>query len=778
MRRRTRLFLKGKRALDRRRLAAVFFLIFAPAAAPRAARAACVEVASREPLHAGASDVVASATADLDRDGDLDVVTVFGSLGTVVWFDNDGDLASWSPHTIGTTESLTYALAAADLDGDGDADVAAASYFGGLVGWFENDGSPLGADWTERTIATAASGLAAVVAADVDGDGDFDLAVAGGAPNQLFYLENDGSPADGGAWTRRTVETSAGDVLNALVAADLDRDGDLDFASAAPAGDRIAWHENDGSPGNGAWPTHTVASGGAPSSVAAADLDGDGDLDLAATALFDGTILWHENDGSPASGAWTPHTVATNLAGAGWVDSVDFDRDGDGDLLTAAAFAFEKVAWWENRDGAGASWTPHFVAGGTQTPARVGSADLDGDGDPDFVLPFPDVDTLRWMRNDLLPSAPLFAPSASVASGLSLARSVAAADIDRDGDLDLLTSASTDDLVSWHSNQGTDDPFLRVTISTALATAYDALVADVDGDGDLDAVGAGFADSTIAWFENDGTPLGAGWTLRTISTAATNPRSLFTADLDRDGDFDLVSASSGDTTVAWYESSGAGTVWTAFEIATALAGAWAVAAADLDRDGDPDVVAGGIDEVVWYANDGTPENAAWSAATIVSSVAGVRSVATGDFDRDGDADVAFADAGVDLLTWRDNDGAGGGWTLHTVSATEDDLRSVEAVDADGDGDLDLVTAALTTDTVAWFENDGAGGGWTRHVVSTASDGPQSATAADLDGDGDLDVASAAAVGGTIDWTENLGTKLHDDGFDSDGDLACWSASVP
>ena len=97
--------------------------------------------------------------------------------------------------------------------------------------------------------------------------------------------------------------------------------------------------------------------------------------------------------------------------------------------------------------------------------------------------------------------------------------------------------------------------FTPHTISTAAKGAWSVYAADVDGDGDTDVLSASSGDNKIAWYEN----MGAGrFTPHTISTAAKGARSVYAADLDGDGDTDVLSASSGDSKIAWYENTGAG----------------------------------------------------------------------------------------------------------------------------------------------------------------------------------------------------------------------------
>ena len=78
---------------------------------------------------------------------------------------------------------------------------------------------------------------------------------------------------------------------------------------------------------------------------------------------------------------------------------------------------------------------------------------------------------------------------------------------------------------------------------------------------------------------------------RDIATSADGASSVFAADMDGDGDMDIVSASFSDNTIAWYENNGAADpTWTASDIATDADGAQSVFAADMDGDGDMDIV--------------------------------------------------------------------------------------------------------------------------------------------------------------------------------------------
>ena len=337
-------------------------------------------------------------------------------------------------------------------------------------------------------------------------------------------------------------------------------------------------------------------------------------------------------------------------------------------------------------------------------------------------------------------------PGSGVEGNADNAHSVFAADMDGDGDLDLLSASEGDDKIAWYENDGNQN-FTQHTISTTAIGASSVFAADVDGDGDLDVLAASSNDATVAWYENDGSQ---NFTQHTISTTANGPFSVFAADIDGDGDLDVLSAFYNDDTIAWYENDG-NQNFTPHTISTAADGAYSVFAADVDGDGDMDVLSASLadDKIAWYENDG---NQSFTPHTISSAADYTRSVFAADVDGDGDMDVLSASQNDDKIAWYENNGSQV-FTPHTISTAADGAYSVFAADVDGDGDMDVLSASNYDDKIAWYENDGSQN-FTPHTISTAANGANSVIAADVDGDGDLDVISTSVNDDKVAWYEN------------------------
>ncbi|MBI4880626.1 MAG: VCBS repeat-containing protein [Planctomycetes bacterium] len=141
-------------------------------------------------------------------------------------------------------------------------------------------------------------------------------------------------------------------------------------------------------------------------------------------------------------------------------------------------------------------------------------------------------------------------------------------------------------------------------ISTAADAAFCVFATDLDGDGDADVLSASWFDDKIAWYENTN-GLGSFGPQQVISAVAMEASSVFAADLDGDGDADVLSASYEDHKIAWYENTdGLGTFGPQRVISGSALNARHACAADLDGDGDPDVLSASaaVDRIAWYEN--------------------------------------------------------------------------------------------------------------------------------------------------------------------------------
>ena len=446
--------------------------------------------------------------------------------------------ATFGPEQVLPASLPAASVFAADLDSDGDLDVLSGSYSEHTVVWYENMG---GLFEPRPAITTSQRGPISVFAADLDGDGDNDALSAGEIEDTLAWYENaDGRGGFGGEPLIKRISTPL-----SLFAADVNRDGRKDCLAASFNFRPVTWYPDEGNQfGMEQW---VSGAGESATSVFGADIDSDGDVDT--LAVSDGTMAWFENlDGQGGFGS--EQTISPTVNTASPVSAVDLDGDGDVDAL--GMFDSDEIAWYENLDGQG------------------------GFGSKQTISPL---------------------------SGLS--RSVSAADLDGDGDLDVLSASRTDQTIVWYENTDGQGTFgLEQVIGTGVENALSVTAADVDGDGDVDVVSASYDDDKIAWYENtDGQ--GGFWLTQTISTTADGATTVVATDFDRDGDLDVASASELDDEAVWYENTdGQGSFGPERVIASHAGAVWSIFPADVGGDPAPDLLSADAESnlIAWLAN--------------------------------------------------------------------------------------------------------------------------------------------------------------------------------
>jgi hypothetical protein len=333
-------------------------------------------------------------------------------------------------------------------------------------------------------------------------------------------------------------------------------------------------------------------------SVFAADLDGDEDLDALSAWSWqnDDLVAWHEN--VTGVGNFSPDLeITTELGAARSAIAADLDGDGDLDIVSASSGL---IAWYENTDGAGSFGEQQVITYPLAPAAQaVVAADLDGDGDLDVLSASRTDDKIAWYENTN--GAGSFGEQQVITTLADGARSVFAADLDGDGELDVLSASQYDNEIAWYENGGGAGAFgAQQLISDVAGGPSSVFAADLDGDGDADVLSASEYDDEIAWYENtDGQGSFGGE--QTITTLADGAQSVFAADLDSDGDIDVLSASQHDGEIAWYANlDGSGSFGGQQLISTLASGAWSVFAADVDGDGDTDALSASLNKVAWY----------------------------------------------------------------------------------------------------------------------------------------------------------------------------------
>ena len=291
-----------------------------------------------------------------------------------------------------------------------------------------------------------------------------------------------------------------------------------------------------------------------------------------------------------------------------------------------------------------------------------------------------------------------------------------------------------------------------------LDNPYFVDVADLDGDGDGDLLSGRFASGDLLWYEN--TDGGGTFSAASTLAAGAGPYDARAADLDGDGDLDLVTGNLATDRLAWIENLGSGSFGAIQDVAGTTF-PWRVDAADLDGDGDVDLIGSSYASLSWVENQGAGVFAVQSAvATYVSPVDGMH-VTAADLDGDGDLDVAsILREGAELF-WNENtDGLGTFGPNKSIHGPFEAGWWVQAADVDSDGDMDLVASDIEETTVAWFPNDGGGRFAGRVVIRRSLAAALSGDLGDVDGDGDLDLAIGSDTGEAVLWYENQYARIY------------------
>jgi FG-GAP-like repeat len=349
--------------------------------------------------------------------------------------------------------------------------------------------------WFDLTVIPTARIPWDVAIADLTGDGAADLAVNSANEDLVVVLKGDGTGGFSEIGRHAT-----GSTPDTVVAADLDGDGGLDLLTANQDG-TVSALLGDGTGAFGAALTSSVGTSG--HDVAVGDLDGDSIPDIVVATAFDPGVRVLLGDGT---GSFGPSAVMP--VGTRGTLSVALGLLDDDDVVDAAVTTVEVV---DGRASVLATMVGNAAGGLTEAAATplssrsggiVELGDFDGDGDLDAAVG-PDFAGVDLYLND--GSGGFSGPSAHAELQ---AYGLAVADFDADGWLDVAATDAAADQILVLPGDGTGEIFDAVTVATGIHNPYGVAAGDIDGDGRPDLVAALAGDDAIAVLRNAGDPPG------------------------------------------------------------------------------------------------------------------------------------------------------------------------------------------------------------------------------------------------------------------------------
>ncbi|MGY0782380.1 SwmB domain-containing protein, partial [Azospirillum argentinense] len=759
--------------------------------------------------------------ADIDGDGDLDLLAGNAGGDTVV-YRNVGTAAAPSFTLVGTNPfGLSNAggfasPSLADIDGDGDLDVLIGNANGDTL-FYRNVGTATAPTFAlESTnpfgLGNAGSN-ATPIFVDIDGDGDLDALIGNDSGNTVFY-RNIGTAAAPTFTLEGTNPFNLGDVgSNAKPTfADIDGDGDLDALIGRDDGKTVLYRNTTPPPATPTAPTLTAGSNSGSTTDTLTNVTAPAIVGTAVASstvvLYDGATAIGTVTADASSGLWTLSTASlsdgthsltvtsSNVNGTSTASTaLTLTIDTKTPTLTSATLNGTQLTltYSELLDGAqtpagaftvmvggvartvtavatsGKTVTLTLDAGATvyqsvtvdYTPPGSGAktADAAGNaagaltgqavrvaGDPSFVLEA----TNPFGLNGLFPQAkPVFV------------------DIDGDGDLDVLVGNIGINLQFYRNVGSATAPSFTLDAATAPfglsgTTMSTPAFADLDGDGDLDVL-VGSNSGSLLFLRNIGTATAPSFTLE-----ATNPFGLSTfiplaspsiADLDGDGDLDILVGSQGGDTL-FYRNVGTATAPSFTLVGTNpfglgnSGGQASPTMVDIDGDGDLDILVGNIiGDTVVYRNVGTATAPSFTLVGTnpfgLSNAGMMGAPSIVDIDGDGDLD-ALVGAFTSITLFRNVPPTPASLALTTASnsgSTTDTLTNVTAPAITGLAKAFTTVVLYEGATALGTVTADANGLWT---VTTASlgDGAHSLTAVSSDATGTSSASSTLTV--TID----------------------------
>jgi hypothetical protein len=322
-------------------------------------------------------------------------------------------------------------------------------------------------------------------------------------------------------------------------------------------------------------------------------------------------------------------------------------------------------------------------------PQSIAAADVNGDGRVDLISANGSTSLLTVLTNN---GNGAFTFAGAPGTGL-FALSVTTTDVNSDGRPDFISAGNNS--LSVFTNNGSGVFILAATLGTS--NPFNVKAADVNADGKVDLVCVNATADMLSVLTNNGA---GNFILASTPATGSQPRGLAIADVNGDGKLDLINGRLNASTLSVLTNHGNGN----FTLASSpgVAGVTlSVTAADVNGDGKVDLIGACLDTgLSVLTNNGT---GSFASAGLLNLGTGPRDVTAADVNGDGKVDLISANQNADTLSVLTNNGSGA-FTLVSSPAVGDAPQAVIAADVNGDGATDLVSANSQADTLSVLLN--------------------------------------------------------------------------
>lgn len=575
--------------------------------------------------------------ADMDDDNDYDVLSAVTNFNALSWHINNGTNSDWPQQDVAFLSPSSIDVA--DLDGDGLFDLLTASNEKLKFSWFNQEEEVFIQDQLETSGSDDAS-VKRIIHTDYDNDGDLDiiavndsitfyesvtrpLEILSYTPtdysniSQEFEFEiefNQNLPGtisedairvkgdrtgfingtfeglgtgtvsfkpDNPYQFGETIGVFVNSSLQSEQLTDLDQNSSFEFIiqSNPPQQEELNFRKDDILP---------EADFNGPRNLYVIDIDKDGDNDILAALFSSNKVSLLRN---PGDQLYVEEVIDNNAVEVVAVAASDLDKDGFTDIFSLSNTG---LAWYENDQNGGfnkieipVSVLPTDPLDPTSPrPSALIITDLTGDSWEDIIIGFENNKRVLLFTNQ---QDNTFIESFVDTGGFdeNLQTSLDIADVDLDGDIDILSTAfGTELFLRWYVNDG-DENFTENIIDGGVNRISNVKAADIDGDGDIDIIRVADTSPSVTYWENDGDNNFNNEII--VEPLRNGPENVEINDINGDGLLDIVTSSFSDDAVYAYLNSEIGE-FERIVVNDGFNGINSVLIADIEQDGDLDIL--------------------------------------------------------------------------------------------------------------------------------------------------------------------------------------------